>query len=311
MDARITRHRPQPRHDSNADEYSTIYSTEHTNNDDRSLGSVSQSVTSNTRVVSFRRRAAVAGHCIINSLVITLIVAVAITFLVSICIGLVLLVKPLPSLLQEHTSVMVPNNAIFNDDNNTFSIQYASNRNGSIHTDDDVFIMDRNFPTPQPTCSPTTATPTKHPIKTDIPSSNAPASIVITPAFITSQLTKQTRDGQNTTNKDSASTNSTNVLDSNMKNDTSSKASFTFNDDGKTISNDDPFGNNVPSGNVDDVVAVETPSNMNDVTNTNKEGPCTGSNCNESFMDDVLQNALVTQNVDDTVKGNDGIKASY
>jgi hypothetical protein len=306
---RISRHHQNFRHDGNADEYSTIISSETTNPSNNLIGnSHSRGWVTSSRANSIRRNAVVAGHCIINSLIVVLIVAVAITFLGSICIGLILLLKPLPSALQERTFVALPSDAVFHEDDNSFSLQYASNRNGSIHTDDDVFIMERNFPTPQPTRLPTSVWPTKVPSHSRL--TKAPATFA-TPTFTTNQISIQNRDSENATQTKATLTNASNLmLDSNLKNNTATKVGFTFNDDGKSINNDDPFGNNIPEGSVDDIVAAaKQPSTSNDVINSNS--PCTGANCNKSFLDDVLQNALVTQNIDDTVKGNDDHSVSY
>jgi hypothetical protein len=310
MERIVSRHRQHFVHDgaSNVDEFSTIITSETSTDprDNRIGNSSSRSCATHSAI---RRKAVVVlGHCVINSLIVVLIVAVAITFLGSICIGLILLVKPLPSALQEPAFVTLPSYAVFHDDPNSFSLQYASNRNGSIHTDDDVFIMDRNFPTPQPTRLPTSASPTKVPIRTTS-LTNATAATAVTPTFITNPITSmQNRDGQNT-----GTVNSSNlIIDSSLKQNTSSKVGFTFNDDGKSINNDDPFGSNIPEGSVDDIVAAaKTPTASNDVTYIDSNSPCTGSDCNKSFMDDVLQNALVTQNIDDTVRGNDDKMASY
>lgn len=310
MERTVSRHRQHSaRHDGsgNADEYSTIISSESTDPcNNRFDNSSSRSCATNSAI---RRKAIVLGHCVINSLIVVLIVAVSITFLGSICIGLILLIKPLPSSLQDSAYVTIPSYAVFHDDQNSFSLQYASNRNGSIYTDDDVFIMDRNFPTPKPIRLPTSASPTKVLVRTSSTLTKAPTPSAVTSAYITNQKTSmQNRDGQNYKTVNASNL----IIDSSLKQNTSSKVGFTFNDDGKSINNDDPFGSNISEGSVDDIVAAaETSTTSNEVTTVDSNSLCTGSNCNKSFMDDVLQNALATQNIDDTVSGSDNNMASF
>lgn len=271
------------------DEYSAIYSSRDNN--------FAPSTVNRTHTTSFLARARSARRIVVNGLIVTLVIAVAITFLTSICAGVYLLVKPSPSLLHSTATsvvVTVPNNFVFHDDT-TFSLQYLSTRNGTINTDDDVFIMDR-FPTSQPTRAPTVK-PTASPI-TSRP----------TTAGTHEQIVSQFRDSKKnttdstatvTTSDSTATTTSNTAISSNNTN--TSKPVFAFDDDGKTIiSTDDVFGNSIPNANIDDVALPKYNTGDTATSTTNPQS--------NSFMDDVLNNVLVTNNIDDTVKGDDTVK---
>lgn len=273
------------------DEYSAIYSSRDNN--------FAPPTVNRTRTTSFLATARAARRIVVNGLIVTLIVAVAITFLTSICVGVYLLVKPSPSLPHSTTTavvVTVPNNHVFQDDT-TFSLQYLSTRNGTIHTDDDVFIMDR-FPTSQPTRAPTVK-PTASPI-TSRPTTAGTNELIVS-QFRDSK--KNTTDSTTTVTTTNSTTTTTSNTATSSNDNSTSKAVFAFDDDGKTIiSTDDVFGNNIPNANIDDAALPKY--NTGDTTTS------TTSPQSNSFMDDVLNNVLATKNIDDTVKGDDTVKAS-